>query len=191
MGGDLAGVAGTATSTSATSLTDTGASFGTLTGHMVVAAGVYGVITSNTGTVLTIDRWYSPASPGGSAGSTPAGTSAYVVVPGQAPYWYMALTANASAASATDTTLTGEITTAGGGLIRKLATYAHTTGAASYSLAATFTANGSDALPVTIAKIGIFNSISSGRMQFETLLSATATLSASGDSVTVTDTVSL
>jgi hypothetical protein len=105
----------------------------------------------------------------------------------------MALTANNSAVVSTDTTLTGEITTAGGGLIRKLATYAHTTGASSYSLAATFTANGSDSLPVTVAKIGIFNTLTgaTGRMQFETLLSATATLSASGDSVTITDTVSL
>jgi hypothetical protein len=107
----------------------------------------------------------------------------------------MALTANASAALATDTALTGEITTAGGGLIRQLATYAHTTGASSYSLAATFTANGSDSLgsPVTIAKIGIFNTLTgaTGRMQFETLLSATATITAIGDALTVTDTVSL
>jgi len=193
MSGGLAGVAGTATSTAATSLTDTGASFGTYTGHIVVAGSVYGVIVSNTATVLTVDRWSNPATPGGAAGSTPGGTSAYHVVPGNAPQWFMALTANATAASATDTTLTAEITTAGGGLIKKLATYAHTTGAASYSLAATFTANGSDSLPVTIAKIGIFNSLvaSTGRMQFETLLSTTATLSAIGDQLTVTDTVSL
>jgi hypothetical protein len=192
MGGDLAGVSGTTTSSpTATTATDTGASFGTLTGHMVVIGGVYGVIVSNTSTVLTVDRWYTPASPGGAAASTPA-SGAYVVLPGQAPYWYMALSTNGTAPSATDTTLTSEITTAGGGLIRKLATYAHTTGASSYSLAATFTVNGSDTgLPVTIQKIGIFNSLTSGRMQFETLLSATATLSAVGDSVTVTDTVSL
>lgn len=191
MGGSLAGAAGTSTATSATSLTDSGASFGSYVGHMVVAGGVYGVITSNTGTVLTVDRWYTPGSPGGAAGSTPSSTSAYVVVPGQAPYWYMGLTANNTAPGASDTSLASEITTSGGGLIRKLATYAHTSGAASYSLAATFTANGSDSLPVTIAKIGIFNSITGGRMQFETLLSATATLSASGDQLTVTDSVAL
>jgi hypothetical protein len=193
MGGDLAGVTGTATST-ATSLTNTGASFGTYTGHIVVAGSVYGVITTNSGTVLTVDQWYNPASPGGAAGSTPSGTTTYTILPGNAPYWYMALTTNASAAVATDTTLTSEITTAGGGLIRKLATYAHTTGAASYSLAATFTVNGSDTgLPVTIAKIGIFNTLTgaTGRMQFETLLGTTAVLSAVGDAVTITDTVSL
>jgi hypothetical protein len=140
--------------------------------------------------VLTIDRWYDPTAPGGAAGSTPAATTVYVILPGGAPAWYMALTANNGAPAAGDTTLTGEITTGGGGLIRKICTYAHTGGAASYSLTAVYTANGSDALPVTIAKIGVFNSLVSGQMLFETLLSATAVMSAIGDQLTVTDTVS-
>jgi hypothetical protein len=191
MGGDLAGTTGTATATSATSLTNSGASFGTYTGHVVVAGTVYGVIVSNTGTVLTIDQWYNPGSPGGSAGSTPGSTSSYVVLPGQAPYWYIAITTDSTAPSASDTTLPSEITTAAGGLKRKLATYAHTTGVNSFSLATTFTANGSDTLPAVIAKAGIFNSVvpATGRMQFETLVSPTATLSASGDQLTLTDTV--
>lgn len=105
---------------------------------------------------------------------------------------YMALTANSSAPSASDTTLTGEITTASGGLIRAQATPAHTNGTSTYTLTKTFTANGSDSLPVTIAKIGVFNAaVSGGSMMFETLLSATATLSASGDALTVTDTITL
>jgi hypothetical protein len=195
MGGDLAGVAGTATSTTATSLTDTGASFGTLTGHMVAAGVSYGVVTSNTGTVLTFDRWYAPASPGGAAGTTPGGTATYVVLPGQAPYWYLAITSNSTAPAATDTTLASEYSTASGGLLRKLATYAHTTGVASYSLATTFTANASDVpnLPFTAAKAGVFNTLTNttGRMQFETAISPTAVLSASGDQLTLTDTVSL
>jgi len=197
MGGDIAGYSGTSTATSATSLTDSGASFSTtgngLAGHTVVAAGVYGVITSNTGTVLTVDRWYTPNSPGGSAGSTPGATSAYVVLPGQAPYWYMALSTDGTAPAATDTSLTSEINVAGAGLSRKIATYGHTIGVASYSLAATYTVNGSDtSLPRTIAKIGIFNSIvgATGKMQFETAVSPTAVMSAIGDQLTVTDTVS-
>ena len=101
---------------------------------------------------------------------------------------WVGLTANATAPAAGDTTLTGEITTAGGGLVRKTGTYAHTTGAASYTITTTFTANGSDALPVTIAKRGIF---SGSTLVFETLVSPTATLSASGDSLTLTDTVTL
>lgn len=196
MGGDVAGFAGTATATSTTSLTMTAAGWTTdaFIGHIITTGVVYGVITTNSATVATVDRWYTPSAPGGTVGSTP-GNVAFAILPGQAPYWYMALTANATAAGPTDTTLTAEITTAGGGLIRKLATYAHTTGASSYSLAATFTANASDSLgsPVTIAKIGIFNTLTgaTGRMQFETVMSATATITAIGDALTVTDTVSL
>lgn len=104
---------------------------------------------------------------------------------------YIALTANASAAANTDTTLTGEITTGGGGLVRAQATYAHTGSTAVVTLTKTFTANGSDSLPVTLAKVGAFNASSSGSMGFETLLSATATLTASGDNVTLTWTLTL
>lgn len=104
---------------------------------------------------------------------------------------WMALTANATSPAAGDTTLTGEITTAGGGLIRAAGTYAHTNGTATYTISHTFTANGSDSLPVTIAKMGIFNATSSGTLVYETLLSTTATLSASGDALTLTDTITI
>lgn len=104
---------------------------------------------------------------------------------------FIALTANNTSPGAGDTTLTGEITTGGGGLIRAISTPAHTNGTSTYTLTKTFTANGSDSLPVTIAKIGVFNASSSGTMMLETLLSATATLAASGDSVAITDTVTL
>lgn len=192
LGGDVAGDTGTSTGTTATTLTDSGKSWTTnaFAGHLVATGGVYGVVVSNTATALTIDRWYAPATPGGAAGSTPS-TGTYVILPGNGPAWYMAVTANSTSPSASDTTLTGEITTSGGGLVRKLATYAHTGGTNTYTLTATFTANGSDSLPVTLAKIGVFNSIvgSTGLMLFETLLSATATLSSSGDNVTITETV--
>ena len=105
---------------------------------------------------------------------------------------YVALTANSSAAAATDTTLTGEIVTAGGGLLRALGTYAHTTSTSVYTITKTFTTNGSDSLPVTIAKVGIFDTATSGgALVFETLLGTTATLSASGDTLTITQTVTL
>lgn len=108
-----------------------------------------------------------------------------------AAFNYIGLTANATAPAATDTTLTAEIATAGGGLIRAQAAYAHTNGTNTATLTKTFTANGSDALPVTVAKIAAFNASTSGTMGLETLLSATATLSAVGDALTVTDTVTL
>lgn len=104
---------------------------------------------------------------------------------------YIALTANATAPGAGDTTLTAEIATASGGLIRAQATYAHTGGTATFTLTKTFTVNGNDVIPVTIAKVGIFNASSAGSLVWETLLSATATLSAVGDSLAVTETVTI
>lgn len=195
-GGTLVGAIGTSTGTAAGTMTDTGATWGTtaFVGGWVQCANRYAMIISHTGTVLTIDRWYDPTNPGAvAAASTPAATSAYIILPGSTPAAFMALTANTTAVAATDTVLTGEITTVGGGLIRKMCTLAHTAGVASYTLTAVFTANGTDALPVTIGKMGIFNSMqaSVGTMLFATLVSPTATLSASGDQLTVTDTVSM
>lgn len=106
-----------------------------------------------------------------------------------ASFNYIGLTANATAAAAGDTTLTAEITTASGGLIRKQATYAHTTGTNTSTLTTTFTANGSDSLPVTVAKLGVFNASTAGTMGYETLMNATATFNVSGDSMTLTETV--
>lgn len=103
-----------------------------------------------------------------------------------APANYIALTANATAPAATDTTLTGELA---GTLARAQATFSHTTGAASYSLQKTFTCDAGNT-GVVVAKIGVFNASSAGTMVFETLLNATATL-VTGDQLTVTETVSL
>lgn len=199
MGGDTVGFSGTATASSATSLTATATPFvaSAYIGHIVVttsAALAYGVITANTTSVLTVDQWYTPSSPGGAAATTPTATTTYAILPGNAPYMYMALTTNATAPSLTDTALASEYSTAAGGLIRKIATYAHTTGASTYSLAATYTVNGSDAgLPYTINKIGIFNTLTNttGRMMFETAVSPSATVSATGDVVTITNTVTV
>jgi hypothetical protein len=96
---------------------------------------------------------------------------------------------NLTAVSAASTTLPGEITTAGGGLIRKQVTYAHTATTNTSTLTGTFTANGTDSLPVTVAKIGVLNALTVGTLAYETLLNATATLTISGDNVTVTETV--
>lgn len=106
-----------------------------------------------------------------------------------ASFNYIAVSANATAASASNTTLPGEITTAGGGLLRAQASYAHTGGTNTTTLTKTFTANGSDSLPVTLAKIGVFNASSSGTLGYETLLNATATLTISGDNIVITETV--
>src|SRR3954466_26319 len=104
---------------------------------------------------------------------------------------YLAVSANATAPSAASTTLPGEITTASGGLLRAQATYAHTGGTATATLTKTFTANGSDSLPVVLAKVGVLNASSSGTLVHETLLSATSTLTVSGDACTVTETITV
>lgn len=106
-----------------------------------------------------------------------------------AAFNYMCLSANATAASAASTTLPGEITTAGGGLLRAQATFAHTAGTNTSTLTKTFTANGSDTLPVTVAKIGVLNASSVGTLGYETLLGTSATLSLSGDNVAITHTI--
>lgn len=104
---------------------------------------------------------------------------------------FLGLTADATAPAATDTVLVGEIATPGGGLVRKQATYAHTAGAAQYTLTATFTANASDALPVSPIKLGSFTLGAGGVLVFSSLLINAATLGATGDAVTITEQVSI
>lgn len=190
-GGTQAGTTGSSTAVGTTSLTNSGASWTTnqWAGKFVITGGTYGVIVSNTSTALTIDQWYNPTSPTGAAASNPS-TGSYVILGGAAPVDYMALTNTSSfTPSATDTSLSGEQTA--NGLGRKLATFTYTTGASSYQLAATWTYTGSS--PVTITGIGTFDCLtaSSGVMLHETALSSSATVSANGDTLTVTQTVTM
>lgn len=197
IGGGPAGDSGTTTSApTSTTATDTGKSWTTnvWAGRIVTIGNVYGVVLSNTATVLTVDQWYNPASPGGAAGTTPS-TGGYCILPGQAPAMFMALTTNVTAPAATDTSLASELATAGSGLIRKIAAWAHTAGASTYTMAATFTATSTDQTTGSqaVAKAGMFNSIkaSTGIMQFETLLNGVATFVISGDQSTITQTVTM
>ncbi len=101
---------------------------------------------------------------------------------------YIALTENATAPAAGDTTLTAELNNAGGGLNRAQATYAHTNGTNTTTLTKTFTKNASDGGTSdtrTVAKAGLFNASSVGTLTFETLVSPTAPM-VSGDSVAIT-----
>lgn len=194
----------TATAPTATTFTTDGVNIPTnsVVGQMVVTtsgAVRFGFIQSNTSatnSVLTIDRWYDfnslPANAGTSAASTPT-AGAWAIVPGNGPGSYMGLTATATAAVDGDTTLTGEITSAGGGLIRQLGTYAHTAAGTTTTLTKTYTANGSDSLPVTVAQMAVFQGVlvAASRMIFRTVLSANATLSASGDQLQLTHTTTL
>lgn len=156
---------------------------------------VWGNVTSNTtGGVLTVDRWYAAATPGGAADTTPSTPFGFIIADGgSTSAWFMGLSATAVGA-ATATSLSGEITTASGGLVRKISPYANTstTSPVTWTLTPVFTANGSDSLPVTIVTIATFVSMVTSdvtdAMMASSSLSAAATLSASGDQLTVTDT---
>ncbi len=180
-----------ATGASATSLTDTGEAWTTdqFKGWTVIAeettnTPVFGNIGSNTGTVLTIDAWRNGDD---STGTTPGATANYLIIPTCRPR-YMALTENASAAAAGNTTLTGEITT--GGASRALATYAHTNDAATFTLQKAYSITAPFPAIHRMALFTASNTTAAGIMVFESVLNADANV-INGDTLTVTDTVTL
>jgi hypothetical protein len=187
---------GAATASSATTLTNSGAAFPTtgqsLSGRLVAVgpnssgtgSTVFGMIVSNTATVLTVDRWYNPGTY--AAGTTPNATGTYQVLPGQFPAPYIAVTENATAAAATDTTLTAEL--AADGFTRALGTYSHTAAASTYSLQVVFNATGTR----TINKTSLNGSAvtSTGVMPFESAMPNPPTL-VSGDQLTETYTITI
>lgn len=126
---------------------------------------IYGIIQSNTSSVLTIDRWYKPSSPGGAVANTlPASNAYFAIAPGGAPHWFIGLSTDGTAPAATDTILASEITT--GGLARALPTsFTHTASVASYSISKTFTASAT----FTVNKGAVFTSVvkDKGFMPFE------------------------
>lgn len=183
---------GTASATTATSLTTTGLTASALVDHIIAvganSAGagstVYGVITANTTTVITVDRWYNPTTPAGSAGTTPNATAQYQVLPGSAPAAYLALSSTVQSGAAGDTTLAGELST--NGFSRAYwSTYAHTAAVASYTLTKFFTATGTS----TINSEAIFNASAGGSMPFISAETSPPTL-VSGDTLTQNVTIS-
>lgn len=200
MGGDLNGEVGTATATSATSLTSNSAvthALNDLAGHRVLATTANPPVemtivsnTAGTNTVVTGDLWVVPGTI--TAGTTPAATTNYAFLSGGSPGKFIALTANVTAPAATDVALAGEFNYASGGLNRARATYSHSLGAASYSLSNTWTANVNDGGSNVIGKIGVFNSpkIATGILIFESAVPSPPTL-VSGDTVQITETVNL
>lgn len=94
---------------------------------------------------------------------------------------YIALTNTAITPAATDTSLSGEITT--NGLARALGTPTHTSNATSFTLANTFTATGTQAAQAA----AILNASSSGTMCFENTFTQASL--ATNDTLTVTWTI--
>lgn len=204
MGGDLHGEVGTATATTATSITtnsSTSHAANDLVGHRIIATTpnppVEGTITANTAgtnTTTTVDRWVVPGTT--TAATTPGATTNYAILSGGAPGAYIALNTNATAPAATDTMAgtfaANELEAVGGGLVRARATYSHTIGTASYSLTNTWTANSNDGASNTINKIGVVNSpvASAGMLTFETAVPSPPTL-VSGDTIQITETINI
>lgn len=190
-----------ATASSATTLTGTGTPWTAsnlatpqlgLAGKVVVVpitglttTPVMGIIVSNTTGVLTVDKWWTPDLAG--TGTTPAATSAFYILPGRGPgALFMALTTNASAASAASTALTGEITNNGGS--RTKATYAHTYGAATATHIVVFSISGTLTAVHRMALFPSSGAADASPIIFEAVLNQDATLG-SGDTLTVTDTI--
>jgi hypothetical protein len=195
----FASAQGAATATSGTSLTNSGATFPTagqgLAGSIVVAgpnssgtgSKVYGVIVSNTSTVLTVDQWYDPTSTTGAAGTTPNGTASYVIVPGQNPAAWMAVSNAAHTPATSDTTLSSELTSSG--FSRAVGTYSHTAAATTYALVYTWTATGTQTI-VNEAQFGACNTTGGGVMPFESAEPSSPTL-VSGDTLQNTVTITI
>jgi hypothetical protein len=192
MGGGLFGGVqnGPATTVTATAVTGTSTTWvaGALTGYRIImpvtgltTAPVWGNILSNTTSVAQIDQWYTGAD---GAGTTPANTSAFVIIAGTGPARHIGITTNTAPPAVGDTALTGEETT--NGLQRALATFAHTPGGTTYTLSKTFAATGSFTAE---HKVGLFSggygAGGGGTLVADTVLNADATV-ANGDSIPIT-----
>ncbi len=90
---------------------------------------------------------------------------------------YIALSESAVAPIASDTTLTGELTT--DGLSRKIATYSHSAGSVSYTLTATWTVTGSRIL----RKLGLFTNSAGATLCFESTIPSVVVASGQAFSV--------
>lgn len=184
----------TVTATQVSSLTGLPTAGQGLAGGIVVVYGntnnsiVYGVIASNTGTAVTVDQWYDATSSSGAVGTTPTGTTFFVIfLPGQNPASWMAVTSNVFSPSTADTSLAGELTT--NGFARAVGTYAHTAAASTYTLTHLWTATGTQTIN-NEAILGAATTAAGGVMPFESAEPSPPTL-VSGDTLTNVVTVTI
>jgi hypothetical protein len=208
-GGGQVGAIGAGTAATSTSLTTnltlvTNAWAGyrvycySTTSNNIVWANVISNTNAAGASVLTVDRWYVAATPGGTAGTTPTTPWAFILADGgSTSAWFVGLTVTSVAGAATDHALSGEYVVASGGMIRRIAPYSLTSGTSpmSFTLTPVFTVNASDSgLPLTFLSYGVFNSMVVGdttlAMKFEGLMNASATVSAVSDQLTLTETIS-
>lgn len=159
---------------------------------------VWGNVISNTNasgaSVATVDGWYPVlVTTSGANGTTPA-SGYYWFIPdgGSTSAWWMGITTTNITPAVTDTSLSGEATT--NGMSRKLAsvgTITPSSGSASFTVSTTFTYSGSGA--TTFYAMGLFPSAvktdTTDTLAWETSFSGSFTVTNSGDTATVTDTI--
>ena len=140
---------------------------------------------------MTRPPWYSATSTSGAAGTTPASTAPYIILPGQNPAAWMAVTANTFTPSPADTYLAGELTT--NGFARAVGTYSHTAAASTYALVHLWTATGTETINNEAQFGGAVPNSSSpygGVMPFESAEPSPPTL-VSGDTLQNTVTITI
>jgi hypothetical protein len=155
---------------------------------------VWGNVISNTSgasSVLTVDQWYVAATPGGSAATTPTTPWAFIIADGgSTSAWFQGISSTNITPAATDVSLSGETTT--NGLARKIAAFAITsaTTPTTFTWTATYTYSTTGSLTIYAASQFVSNvkTDTTDTMVTEDLLSASATVAASGDQITVTAT---
>jgi hypothetical protein len=201
MGGGSVGSSGTASAApTATTMTDGTKSWTTnqWAGYTVVCGSVYGIVLSNTATVLTVDQWYAAATPGGAAGATPANGATYAILPGGMAGWFCIISTSSALPASGDTSVVGGITAAtdaGGGLVPKICPYAHTAGTNTFTMTPVFTMNAADVTnvgAVTIYQAGFgksLNTFNAATLYWKSCINFSATMAASGDQLTLTETV--
>ncbi len=204
LGGEQVGAVGAGSAATATTLT-TGSTFVTnqwaanrvyvysTTGTLIVWGNIISNTNAASASVLTVDRWYNAATPGGAAATTPTTPWAFLIADGgSTSAWFIGISTTNITPAVTDTSMSGEQTTNGMG--RKIAPWALTsaTSPVSYTLTPVWTYTGSTTS--TFYAIAAFVSMvvadATDAMVFETLLNASATVTTSGDQVTVTEQVS-
>jgi len=158
--------------------------------HTTTLPVVWGNAVSNTTSVVTIDKWWKfAAAAGGSqsnppvTGTTPTVGDSYVITPGGlSAFDFMAISTDAGAASAADTSLTGEVSTNGGA--RAFSAYAHSFGGTTLTLTNALSFSGT---LTAVHKGGLFGSLTGGPLLYETVFSAPGDFTVgNGDTATLT-----
>lgn len=146
-----------------------------LRGGSVISQSVSNNLITNVGENTIIDRQMACGATSAPSCAGPTNGAVYIAL----------TTAASPTPAATDTTcFNGNEYNGGNGMNRALGTYSAGPGNNQHKISITFTYTGSS--PVTFTGVCIFDAASNGNLFAEDALSSTATVSASGDQLTIT-----